>query len=140
MLADSNYITGAISKGTSSGSIAAGPQSISATASSYIFTTPQPASFSLCNSASSAMGCDVYCALCGGPTVYVRIDDKSRKAKLREKREEALRAGMDVDSVQEEKVSYDCGYDPEVVSRADVEWARWSVVLGFNPESTHVQK
>ncbi|KAL0262037.1 hypothetical protein SLS55_003472 [Diplodia seriata] len=80
------------------------------------------------------MGFDIFCAVCGGPAcAHITIDDKSRKAAVREKRE--------VDpSFSEKDLNRRefCGYDPEVVSPEDVQWTYKAQVLGFNPQATGI--
>ncbi|KAJ7280411.1 hypothetical protein C8J57DRAFT_1712361 [Mycena rebaudengoi] len=75
------------------------------------------------------MGCDVLCAVCGGPTVRVRVAEKPPKVRL-------PRDSEDEGSEDEDE----CGYDPRIVNEADVEWTHSSLLLGFNARSTEIEK
>ncbi|KAJ6454585.1 hypothetical protein C8R45DRAFT_1222734 [Mycena sanguinolenta] len=70
------------------------------------------------------MGCDVLCAVCAGPLFQVHIADQSKSAR-----------GSD-DSDDDSQY----GYDPEIVSPKDVEWAQRCLILGFNSRSTAIDK
>ncbi|KAK0637839.1 hypothetical protein DIS24_g10413 [Lasiodiplodia hormozganensis] len=80
------------------------------------------------------MGFDIFCAVCGGPAcAFITICDKSRRAALREKREE----DPDFSEKDLDRKEFR-GYDPEIVSPEDVEWTYQAQVLGFNPKATGV--
>ncbi|OBT84658.1 hypothetical protein VE02_07071 [Pseudogymnoascus sp. 03VT05] len=71
---------------------------------------------------------DVYCAICGGPVVEVKISAKPRS--------EVFKAGQrgeepDVDSDEYywEERTYDC----EIITKEETEWTRNVMVVGFNP-------
>ncbi|KKY13208.1 putative f-box domain protein [Diplodia seriata] len=80
------------------------------------------------------MGFDIYCAVCGGPAcAHITIDDKSRKAAVREKRE--VDPSFSEKDLNRREFR---GYDPEVVSPEDVQWTYKAQVLGFNPNATGI--
>ncbi|KAF4543411.1 F-box domain-containing protein [Lasiodiplodia theobromae] len=82
------------------------------------------------------MGFDIFCAVCGGPAcAFITICDKSRRAALREKREE----DPDFSEKDLDRKEFR-GYDPEIVSPEDVEWTYQAQVLGFNPKATGLDK
>ncbi|KAL1638910.1 hypothetical protein SLS58_008495 [Diplodia intermedia] len=80
------------------------------------------------------MSFDIFCAVCGGPAcAHITIDDKSRKAAVREKRE--VDPSFSEKDLNKREFR---GYDPEVVRPEDVQWTYKAQVLGFNPKATGI--
>jgi hypothetical protein len=71
---------------------------------------------------------DVYCAICGGPVVEVKISAKPRSEVFK-----AAQLGeepdIDLDEYELEKETY----DGEIITKEEAEWTRNVMVLGFNP-------
>ncbi|KAJ7167345.1 hypothetical protein C8R43DRAFT_171946 [Mycena crocata] len=97
------------------------------------------------------MGCDVMCAVCGGPTCGVQIAKQSPKARppkapkarpltSRIQASEDSQGSEGSEEGEEESDEDERGYDPKIVNEADVAWTRSCHLLGFNARSTAIDK
>ncbi|KAJ7149031.1 hypothetical protein C8R43DRAFT_1193668 [Mycena crocata] len=80
------------------------------------------------------MGFDVVCAVCAGPTFAVQI--AKRSPRVRQPRNRDLE---DLENLEESSED-EYGYDPKIVSEADVAWTGSCHLLGFNARSTTIDK
>jgi hypothetical protein len=83
------------------------------------------------------MGCDVSCAVCGGPTIQVQVAEKSPKVRLPKNTGDSEDEGSEDEGSEDED---ERGYDPKIVSEADVAWTQSSLLIGFNARSTAIEK
>lgn len=71
---------------------------------------------------------DVYCAICGGPVVEVKISAKPRSEVFK-----AAQCGEEPDIDSDEYYWEERTYDCEIITKEEAEWTRNVMVLGFNP-------
>lgn len=70
---------------------------------------------------------DVYCAICGGPVVEVKISAKPR-SKVFEVEQAGEELEIDWDEYESKKT-----YDGEIITKEEAQWTANVMVLGFNP-------
>jgi hypothetical protein len=97
------------------------------------------------------MGCDVLCAVCGGPTFPVRFSEEAESgsnagSNVRAGKSLVNETSSDADSdgsgfEESETPNFkEPGYDPDIVSEDEARWVESSLLLGFNARSTALDK
>lgn len=70
---------------------------------------------------------EVYCAICGGPVVEVKISTEPRPRVFK-----AAQPGEGHEIESEEYESEEEGYNIEIISEEEAQWTAEVMVLGFN--------
>lgn len=72
----------------------------------------------------------VYCAICGGPLVEVKISAKPRSDVFK-----AAQRGKELEIDSDEYESEKKTYDSEIITKEEAIWTTNVMVLGFNPNT-----